>query len=304
VPAISIAAQRRSSMPFPVDALALISKRHSCRSFESRPVDPAVIQNLRDFLNSHSRGPFGHPVRAEIVAAGAEDSAALKGLGAYGIIKSPAFFIVPAIRGEIKETLVDCGYVLEMAVLYAADLGLGTCWIGGMFTRSAFASKIHCSESEKIPAVIAGGYPSQQRRLVDSLLRWSAKSSVRKAWSELFFRGTPGAPLDADTIGQFAQVLEAVRRAPSASNKQPWRIIRSEEGKGFHFYLSRTPGYHGGISRLIGMSDIQLIDMGIAIAHFDLAAQALGIAGKWMAGESPHIHAPGELEYITTWQES
>ena len=36
-------------------------------------------------------------------------------------------------------------------------------------------------------------------------------------------------------------VLEMVRRGPSASNKQPWRVVRA--GERWHLYLQRTRGY-------------------------------------------------------------
>jgi nitroreductase len=58
--------------------------------------------------------------------------------------------------------------------------------------------------------------------------------------------------------------------APSASNKQPWRIIVND--KSFSFYLKRTIGY----GKFTPGNDLQLVDMGIALAHFTLAIEASG----------------------------
>ena len=74
---------------------------------------------------------------------------------------------------------------------------------------------------------------------------------------------------------QLFSPIEMVRLAPSASNKQPWRIVKS--GTGLHFFLSRTPGY-GGYAKAV---DMQRIDMGIAMAHFELGCKETGFEGGW-----------------------
>ena len=60
-----------------------------------------------------------------------------------------------------------------------------------------------------------------------------------------------------------------VRLAPSAVNRQPWRILVDQNC--VHFYLKRTKGFNGG------KIDMQKIDMGIALCHFDLMCEELGI---------------------------
>ena len=78
-----------------------------------------------------------------------------------------------------------------------------------------------------------------------------------------------------ENAGACGQALESVRIGPSASNRQPWRIIR--EGASCHFFLARTPGY----DKMTGEIRLQEVDMGIALCHFELAAEELGIAGSW-----------------------
>jgi hypothetical protein len=92
-----------------------------------------------------------------------------------------------------------------------------------------------------------------------------------------------------------------VRLGPSASNHQPWRVVK--EGKNWHFYLKRTPGYNERLLvKLSGTADLQRIDMGIAMCHFDLTARELGLTGQWVE-EEPDIDRPFELlEYTATWQ--
>jgi nitroreductase len=61
----------------------------------------------------------------------------LKGLGTYGFIKGATGFIMGTV-GHSEKNLEDYGYVMERAILFATDIGLGTCWFGGTFTRSRF----------------------------------------------------------------------------------------------------------------------------------------------------------------------
>jgi hypothetical protein len=83
--------------------------------------------------------------------------------------------------------------------------------------------------------------------------------------------------------------------APSASNKQPWRIIKGKDQNAFHFYLKRTPGYENIIKDI----KLQNVDMGIAMCHFELSAEELGLKGDWSVTD-PQIK-PNGMEYIVSW---
>ena len=58
-------------------------------------------------------------------------------LGTYGIIKGASMYVGVTIPKE-EYALEALGYEFEQLVLYATSLGLGTCWLGGTFNRSAF----------------------------------------------------------------------------------------------------------------------------------------------------------------------
>jgi hypothetical protein len=187
----------------------------------------------------------------------------------------------------------DFGFGMERNLLYATALGLGTCWLGGTLNRAGFARKISLSPEEFMPAISPVGYPADKRSLTDRAFRFMAKSDKRKPWGELFFDKQPGNPLVKDKAGACGQALESVRIGPSASNRQPWRIIR--EGASWHFFLARTPGY----DKMLGEIRLQEVDMGIALCHFELAAQELEIQGSWKVAK-PAFDA-GTLEYVMSW---
>ena len=135
----------------------IIRERFSCRSYLDRPIEEAKQQRLREMMESLRAGPFGSPLRFQLAAAGEEDRNSLRGLGTYGFIKGASGFIIGATR-PAPMNLEDYGYALERLVLLATELGLGTCWLGGSFTRSGFARKIGAAKDEQIPAVASIGY--------------------------------------------------------------------------------------------------------------------------------------------------
>ncbi len=277
----------------------VIQARSSCRTYQDTPIELPVQQQLVDFMEAHAVGPMGTRARLLLIAATEEDRQALKGLGTYGFIKGATGFILGAVpRGDFTQE--DFGYVVEHVVLYATSLGLGTCWLGGTFAKSRFAARLSVRADELLPAVIATGYCTGKRRVVESFIRRQANADLRLPWERLFFDGAFGVPLSRDAAGPFTTVLEMVRIEPSASNKQPWRIIK--DGGKWHFFMQRTPGYAGRNQALLDIADMQRLDMGIAMCHFALAAEELGLHGAWTVRE-PGIQKPDALtEYIVSWE--
>ena len=145
-----------------------------------------------------------------------------------------------------------------------------------------------------MPAVAAVGYAVDEGFSKDRIRRM-AGSNFRRPPEELFFNGTFDTPLSPADSGAYAEALEMVRWAPSASNRQPWRIVRTSTG--WHFYLARTKGYGKGtlLFAMLRLADLQRVDMGIAMCHFELAARETGLAGGWV------IEDPGSRRRRPGW---
>jgi nitroreductase len=286
--------------PAPVPAAELARRRFSCRTFLSEPIAPEQRSRLEALLASVREGPLGAPVRFRLVAATDQDAEALRGLGTYGFIKKATAFVVGA-AGPGEKRLEDYGYAMERVILGATEMGLGTCWLGGSFTRSRFAAAVGASRSEIVPAVAAVGHPAPGAE--EGRVRRSLSGHRRKPWSELFFDAASGAALTPERAGSLAPALETLRLAPSASNKQPWRVVR--DGASWHLYLERTPGYGAGTLtfRLLRLADLQRVDMGIAMCHFDLAAREAGLTGRWIVRPPELQHPAAAREYAATWVE-
>ena len=285
--------------PFDRPVVEIIPQRHSSRIFNEAKLTAEHVRLLESFMRSVQTGPFGTPVRFALAAATADDPGALRSLGTYGLIKHAAGFIIGATGPGVKN-LENYGYALETIVLYATQLGLGTCWLGGNFTKASFASQIRAARDEIVPAVIAVGY-SSEANLARDRLRQQAKADTRQPWEKLFFDASLATALSMAAAGPYARPLEMLRLAPSGKNYQPWRIVR--QGNCFHFYLPRTAGYGQGSAAalVMGLADLPRVEIGIAMSHFELTARELGLNGQWEIQAPPWADQTTTLEYIATW---
>ena len=135
-------------MAFSKPLTELVQQRFSCRDYLKTPIDAEKQERLAEFIATNQTGPFGSPTRFELVAATEADRKALRGLSTYGYIKNPTGFILGAM-GEGEKNLEDFGYAMERIILCATDLGLGTCWLGGSFTKSQQGTAQGVTESAR-----------------------------------------------------------------------------------------------------------------------------------------------------------
>ncbi len=288
-------------LTFNSPAQDIIRQRFSCRTYNEAPIAAEKQAALADFIAQLPPGPFGSRPRYSLVAATHADRSSLRGLGTYGFINGATGFIIGALA-ESEKGLEDYGYLMEAIILFATSQNLGTCWLGGTFTKSSFAARLNLRDDETIPAVTAIGEfinPDQKRQGIISRI---ANARRRLPWNELFFSDTFSVPLVRERSGDFHLPLAMVQIAPSASNKQPWRIVQARGG--WHFFMQRTPGYREDpLKRFLGLCDLQRLDMGIAMCHFELTAHELGLPGGWKMVETG-LELPGNLtEYVASWVE-
>lgn len=273
--------------------LDAITRRRSVRKYDDQPLTGDLRARVEAVLAVKRACFFGGVPRFALVDRDAAREEQGVKLGTYGFIKGARTFVAGAIAAGPTAEL-DFGYALEAIILELTAMGLGTCWLGGTFSRADYGRVLSLTGDEFVPAVTPVGVAAPQRGAVERLVRWGAKSDSRLPWARLFFDRRPDRPLTKVAAGEYAEVLEALRRAPSASNKQPWRVLRTDDG--FEFHLLRTPGY----GKLVPAADLQHIDMGIAMCHFEVAARALDLPGAWAVTPPPGPF-PELGEYVVTW---
>lgn len=267
-----------------------VKKRYSVRNYSNENVEEDKRLALRNFINTISN-PFGKKVNFYFLEKG--DINDEKVLGTYGVIKGAEQYIGATIDQE-PMSLEALGYELEVVILYLADLGLGTCWLGGTFNKKGFAKALNISENQVFPIITPYGYAATKKHIKEIAMRKLIKADHRKEWNQLFFKNNFNEPLRKEEAGYLVFPLEMVRLGPSASNKQPWRVIIIDNV--CHFYEDKEPGYSNIFSY-----DIQRIDMGIAAAHFDLAVKEKGIVGRFDNTIEPKLNLPENYFYSFSW---
>ncbi|ADY55735.1 nitroreductase [Syntrophobotulus glycolicus DSM 8271] len=277
----------KMGIDFPVENT--VRRRRSVRTYDERGLSKSEKGQIDAYITGLSN-PFSVDVSFRLL----ETSTAVNGekLGTYGVIKGARDFIGASVAdGELA--LEALGYSFERLVLYATFLGLGTCWLGGTFNRSGFAAAMGLSEGELFPCISPVGHPKGKKRAMESFIRWMGQADQRKEWHELFFRQGFSQPLTQAEAGEFAYPLEMVRLAPSAVNKQPWRIVQDHGA--YHFYAART------LKSDKVKIDLQRVDLGIAACHFHMAALEKGLPGKFQKLVKPEIQSPEQMQYIFSW---
>jgi hypothetical protein len=216
-------------------------------------------------------------------------------IGTYGFIRGAKAFVAGCAK-KAPFGMEDFGYCMEGIVLRATEADLETCWLGGTLDRGGTTKIMEASQNEIVPAILSLGYAAKKRRVFEKFIRNRVGSVSRKEWDELFFDESFDKKLTKADAGQWADVLECVRLSPSASNKQPWRILRKDSQ--FHLYLCEDVAYNAAIRGV----RIQNMDMGIAMRHFEEAARSSKLPGSWKRLEQTAVPASERLTYIATWK--
>ncbi len=266
-----------------------IKIRRSIRNYDKKPIEDYLLTKINVFLNLPCRGPFGNQPRFILIEKPDARQKEKVKLGTYGFISNAAYFIGGCIeKYEFSE--VDYGYSLERIIIELTRLELGTCWVGGTFKRKDYKTLLKTTESETIPCITPVGYKASKKSLRERLGLKLTDGSKRNPFESLFFESNMDTPMIYNQEDKYHEALEMVRSAPSAINKQPWRVIKHDNK--YHFYIFRDKMVSSTKS-----NDLQKVDLGIALAHFKLSLEEQYVAGKW------HINNPkiSDMEYIISW---
>lgn len=273
-----------------------VKRRISVRTFDGRPLSEADREKLVNHMEQVTN-PFHVPVRFRFLDHAGTDRA--YSLGTKGVVIGTETYVAAAVDRNVELALEAFGYAFEEFVLFAASLGIGTVILAATLDRPGFESALELSGDEIMPTITPVGYPAAKRSLRDSAMRKGLKADQRLGWEQLFFKGEFGQPLSRTDAALYEKALEAVRLAPSATNKQPWRVVE-EEGS-FHFFEQKARGMAKDPS-----TDIQRVDLGIALCHFGLMAESAQLAGRWarveMDGDARQkLHVPDDAAYTVSW---
>ena len=221
-----------------------IRERHSVREYDGKPL---------------SRAEF------DALGAGVEEFARESGLGIQLVGDNPEVFNVIARFGLIRGCRTHVAFVVDDAkagdvaadeaigywgqkiVLAAQDMGLNTCWCALCSRKKSHAV---VAPGKKIRLIIAVGHGKTQG--------FSRKTKSVEALSSVECAKAPA---------WFAAAMEAAQLAPTAMNKQNFKITLLSDGKTVRIDAPQ--------------SGLNVIDEGIVRCNFEIAANEAGADWRW-----------------------
>lgn len=244
------------------DIEEIIKERHSVRSFNPRqPMAEKEVEILHEAI-ADSGSPFGGKVAIELKKFDLEGTFKPS---TYGTINGASWFFLMGTDSAVESQLT-LGFRMEQVVLKATSMGLGTCWIAATFKGTTFAEEAKFPADTPLQVVMPVGYPAEKKSLREKIVRVAVGSAKRKPMADLFI---------VSEESRFYEPLEMMRLAPSSTNSQPWRA--EVVGDTVYFYYEKK-------------SAASILDLGIGLSHFYLAAKEKGIDGKLSICKEAPVH--------------
>ncbi|MDR3052714.1 MAG: hypothetical protein LBU48_02485 [Coriobacteriales bacterium] len=214
-----------------------ISWRKSVRKYRPEPLAPEVLQEVRRVACATTALDDSLAVAFSVVSPHQ-----IKGLVSA---KSPHYLALYAKGG--LESLTNAAFRLQQMDLWFSAQGYGSCWLG----MPNMTQELAACDGLPFVVMLAFGAPAEEAK------RGSLAEFKRKALPAI------------STLPEADGLLEALRLAPSASNRQPWKVTGDATTLRLHI---KQDGFVG--KRLFGA--MRYSDAGIALCHLWLSAVHAG----------------------------
>ena len=234
-----------------------IEKRISCRAYRDEPLPEDTVRLLEEKARALSEDSG---IRICICADPEKPAVKLSA----AMFSGRVYCCAALIGGSDPLSAERIGYYGQALVLYATQLGLGTCWVAGTFDRKSV--DVSLAPGEKLWDVIPIGYAAEKTPKKQIMIRAAIRRKGREL-EEFVESDLPFAELP-DWVQRGA---EAIRLGPSAVNQQPVNVLWEN---GCAKAKLRKRG-HG----------LEYNDLGIAKKQFELGAASCGVRGTWEFGD-------------------
>jgi nitroreductase len=150
--------------------IELATKRYSVRSYRANPVEDDELQSVLQAARLAPTAANRQAFRLIVILTKNRESELLRIYNKSWFVQAPVVICICAIPNEAwvrsdgkNYSDVDAAIVMDHLVLAAADLGLGTCWIGA-FDPVAAREVLGIPEQAEPIAFTPLGYPADQSR--------------------------------------------------------------------------------------------------------------------------------------------
>ena len=249
-----------------------LQKRHSVRSYALEPLPDKTRDALRaeiTDINTHEAG-----LNFQLLF---NDSEPFRGFTrSYGMLRDVSNYLAAVIDPSYDFALERAGYFGEQFVMKCVDLGLGTCFVSGTFSRGNVSARV--AVYEELPFLIPFGISADRPS-------WIARVSMKLAHKHEmtprdFFDGNDDEYAEAKrTFPWLDKALAAVACAPSALNRRPVRLS-----------MKNVEGHNRIVATLLpgpAAKDPMNTTIDLGIAKFNVAAVVPGV-WEWGNG-APYI---------------
>lgn len=239
-----------------MDLYRAVKRRRSIRNYPNEVLSKEKFEKIRQLLETPPVFQEEFSIGSRVIRDGHAFQGSLSGIIAdYGKVEAPHYLVLTT--GDRPGSYVEIGYRYEFVVLALTAMGIGTCWIGKGFTDDELKGYVDLPPGQSCRALIAfGPVPEKELGIIEE---------PKRKELDTFLVDDGTSELDEDTI----KIIDALRRAPSSINSQPWRVL-VREGL-LHLYIkSRT-----FITKklLTSLSLMNRIDAGIGLSHLEVAGK-------------------------------
>lgn len=278
----------------------LMRARHSCRSFQTRPLRQADRDELLAAVRRRcEEGTIGDaPIRIEYIAAS---------LNVWPTVNASEFLVAIAPAEYNRLAVIDVGRTLQKIVTDATRMGIATCWIGPGADQTSvahhLAGRFH-PDRDHLICVCAVGYESAYLPIF--LRIFNAQFRRRLPLSRLFFSDTSmSQPLNVKSppYSRLGRCYEVCQWAPSSYNGQTTRCMVGVDDDHDPPRLTRFDFYAVTESRYYAV-----VAVGIWCANWEMGCGAVGVDGGFAVlppeerGIEPVSQMSGEPRYDVSWK--
>ena len=241
-----------------MDIYEAVERRISCRSYADKEVETEILDNLRQYIESINQESGCH---FQLYGPRGEEETAID--VTPSVFVGPVYHYIACVGPNNIIGSEKIGYYGEKLVLYATQLGLGTCWVVSNYKRETLRYK--AGSQELLLGVITLGYAMRRTPTRQWLIRANFRQKD-KTPEQLIVSDTDEIP---DWI---ADGVKCVIIGPSGANMMPF-IFEWKKGA-----LSAYMDIH-----MLGKTiPFQIINLGIAKLHFEIGSRK---HGTWQWGE-------------------
>lgn len=220
---------------------AIIARR-SIRSYDMEELEPEIIDGLVDFLSDLTVPDDSIDWNFDILPL--DDMCRV--VNGVPRLQAPHYLV---IRSEkIKNCLQNAGYIGEMAVLWLTAHGIASCWQSSLEPEKDFEDVL-----PYITAVAFGRSEEPFRKSADEIKKKKRLSAIAY--------GDMGSPR--------REIMELTWMAPSCMNMEPVRYLVDTHR--IHIYRKNNK-----ILKFNQFNYFQCLDVGVAMAHMEVAAKKYG----------------------------